>query len=361
MNDKTKIYIMAPSESNTGGVESLHQLAAILNNNHFNAFICYYGKKKLSIDKKFEKYNVKIVSEIEDSKFNILIVPETLINQLYKYSNIQKCIWWLSLDYYLYLFPFIRLHKGLITLKEYSPRISFILAPLLYIPLVISDKLRRRKRTVPIKKDKKKNEYIHFYNCDYIKNYLLEKNIYTSKMKFLCGPIRDEFLSNKNIIKLKKNIVLYNPNKGIKFTKKIIKNVNERKVSIQFIPIKSMLPDQVIKTFQTAKVYIDFGFFPGPERMPREAVSCYCNIITSKEGSAKNNTDIKISESYKIEKKRKNIPLIGDLICELVMNYEAYLSDFEEYRKKVKTQCEEFEIQVVNYFEEIINNNCGDN
>ena len=122
------------------------------------------------------------------------------------------------------------------------------------------------------------------------------------------------------------------------YTKKIIKETAKLRNDIKFVPIENMTPKQIIKLMDSAKLYIDFGQFPGPERIPREAVMRKCNILTSTFGSANNNIDVLIPRSFKIDAKKKNINEIVDKICILLDNYEEYLPLYDAYRKKVITQ-----------------------
>ena len=46
---------------------------------------------------------------------------------------------------------------------------------------------------------------------------------------------------------------------------------------------------QIINIYNKTKVYLDFGYHPGKDRMPREAALFNNCIITNKKGSAKIN------------------------------------------------------------------------
>jgi hypothetical protein len=108
---------------------------------------------------------------------------------------------------------------------------------------------------------------------------------------------------------------------------------------------------QVFDTLRGAKLYIDFGTFPGPERMPREAVSLYCNIITSKKGSAANNVDVPIPRENKFDLTDENVPKVGQLMLQMIENYEDYVSQGDQYREKVYDQIESFDQRIANIFD----------
>ena len=215
--------------------------------------------------------------------------------------------------------------------KEKHPKYK-ILSPLVYLYSLI---IERRGKSFKFGKDK--NEIFHMYNCEYIKEYLMSNGVNEENTKYLCGPIRKEYFE-ENTIK-KENIVIYNPKKGYKYTKKIIKYFEEKdNKNVEFIPIQGMTADEVHNLLKRAKLYMDFGHFPGPERIPREAAISNCCLITSKLGSAKNLVDVPIPSQYKFNTEELNLEEIYDKVEDIMENYTEYLDDFEAYRRKVKEQ-----------------------
>ena len=73
-----KIYVLAPYNFATGGVELAHQLVDIINNNGGNGFIVYVDNgviiKTNDVTPQYKKYNIKIASEIEDKNSNFLVI-----------------------------------------------------------------------------------------------------------------------------------------------------------------------------------------------------------------------------------------------------------------------------------------------
>ena len=116
---------------------------------------------------------------------------------------------------------------------------------------------------------------------------------------------------------IRKNIVLYNPKKGVEFTQKIMDTCPE----FEWIALQNMSHEEMKQTMLTSKVYIDFGNHPGKDRIPREAALCGCCVITGKRGSAKNDVDVKIPPSYKFDDNNENLFLIKRKIqnCLIIM------------------------------------------
>lgn len=194
INNDTVIYVLVPRNVVTGGTESLHQLAYELKKLHSKVFIHYINSQELTIPIKFEKYKIPISKEIVDSEENLLIVPETNTEYLNKVKVIQKCIWWLSLDYYIRQLPrnatyyFCKKHK-----------LPLYLTPLVTQLLRIAGKLKTNIYSF--------NDYnrpvFHLYNCEYVRGFLEGQGVSDENMMYLCGPIGDEYFERK----IEKNII----------------------------------------------------------------------------------------------------------------------------------------------------------
>ena len=127
---KTKIYILAPSNSATGGPECLHQLGYNLKKifNLKNIFMVYLPLNDSNpVHKNYRHYGLKNLRNITDNQNNILIIPEhySFLKFSLKFKKITKVIWWLSIDNYFafkfraenskYLRSFIKIPFNLIS------------------------------------------------------------------------------------------------------------------------------------------------------------------------------------------------------------------------------------------------------
>ena len=136
------------------------------------------------------------------------------------------------------------------------------------------------------------------------------------------------------------NVVVYNPAKATPFMHEIIAACP----GIEWKPIQGMRRAEVINTMRHSKLYVDFGEFPGRERMPREAVLCGCCIITSKIGSAYYYKDF--FHDYKFDSKPGHMWAIIRKIQYVLDHYEECRKDFDLFRimlrddkEKVGAQC----------------------
>ncbi len=345
INSDTKIYILSPYIK-TGGPRTLHQLAKYLKKLGLKVYIIYYihyrESKKPII---YSDCNVDVIDEIEDNFKNILIVPEAHTGQLRKYKKIQKVIWWLSLDYYL-IDSLIK-KSTLYTIKRKN-------LPLFFVPVVFGLKFLIRLFFKPNALNMEEfGDIYHLYNCEYVRHFLLNHGIKETDMEYLCGPIEDSYfqVDKMTLLANKSKLVAFNPAKIDPILLNTLKKELLKKDStIEMIELKNMTKDEVFNVLSRTKVYVDLGFFPGPERIPREAVSLYCNIITSTEGSAANKIDVMIPEKYKFDINKLKIESLIDLIIDMINNFEIYTKDFDDYRLKAKNQKQIFDDNIRKIF-----------
>ena len=327
------IYIVSFNKLVTGGTESLHQLAFELQKRGCQVSMYYLDAPGADTPQKFQKYKIKSVNAIEDLDNNWVVVPESRAEFLKQFYTIKKCIWWLSLDNYLNRYP---IHMTLDMCKRKG--ISCICFPIIWLLLLIKGYLNFNQLKIKeIEKD-----ILHFYNCEYVHEYLINHHINKENILYLCGPLSDEYLQNGIELSEKEDIILYNPQKGYPYTKKVIKMLEKEREDIKIYPIKNMTSKEIIDLMKKSKVYIDFGNFPGPERIPREAVMMGCNIITSMNGSAANEEDVLINKKYKFKTINKNIQDIVNTINELLEHFGEHYPDYDAYREKIVEQKKRF-------------------
>ncbi len=324
----TKIYVACPANTATGGPELLHQLVYELTNLGFDAYMYYYQRtvNKNPVHEAYENYNTKFIDDIEDYENNIFIVPEVKTDLVTNYKNIQKVIWWLSVDNFFKVFN---------STNKLKAAIKKILYKVNIFPM---NRIYRF--------DKKQN-IVHFVQSEYAKQMLKDKGVSNS---FFLGDYLNKFFieqQTKNIDTKKEDIVIYNPKKGIEFTRAIMQEAK----NIKFVPIQNMTREEVASLLSTAKVYIDFGNHPGKDRIPREAVISGCCVITGHDGSAKFYEDVPIGSEFKFDAEIQNIPLVLKKIESCFYDYEVEFKKFENYREMIKNEQSKFIDDIRNIFQ----------
>jgi len=352
ISKETIIYIMAPANIDTGGPKDLHQLGCELKNLGKKVFMYYFPENQTNpVNNNYKIYNLPFVNKIVDNEKNILIVPEinTTIQLSRKYHNIQKVLWWLSLDFFFitkfhdnnskFLRSLIKIPFNLINLLNSLTRN-------LFGNLSLSKYLKFIYLIYPFANIAKVDGInMNLSQSEYQYKVLKTKEINSLLLK---DYIREEYLdaAKKISIKDKKNIICYNPTKSSKFMKKII----EDNSSIKFIPLAGYNIRELIKILSKSKIYMDFGFHPGVDHLPREAGILKNCIITNKEGSAFYQDAVPIGIEFKFDEKRKNLILIKNKIIRIFNNFETEIDFFDNYRKRIKDEKNVFKKQVNDIF-----------
>ena len=340
------IYVACPMNYRTGGVELLYQLVNELKTTlNANAHLFFQGNlRDYHPIPDYQNYQIDPVffDEVGSNFSGIMVIPEVMTYLLARYPLAQKMIWWESVDNYCgggagslcpNFFDSIQTYGFFCTGKRTLKKVANSL---------FSNRAYAKFPTI------KKNACLHLVQSQYAYLYLKQRGIPNEHIKFLSDYINDCFLSETIDVKKKENIVLYNPKKGLSFTKKIISH----NPFITFIPLEGLDNGGMINLFKRAKLYIDFGNHPGRDRMPREAASLMCCIIVGKNGSARNLVDIPIPEKYKFVVKKQNISKISELISEIFEDYSSSINDFSSYRSAIAGQKREFLLQMKSIFEQ---------
>ncbi|MDR2121838.1 MAG: hypothetical protein LBP34_01820 [Flavobacteriaceae bacterium] len=330
ITSQTKIFIICPAGKSTGGPEALHQLCHKLRHVlGYDARMVYIKKKFLRNSKPdvYSVYKTEKAKKIIDNKENILIIPESLTHYIYEYRNIQKVVWWLSVDFY-----------AICMKNRQEKRFKF------YFSKYIQGKKEVKEYLLEDLPD-----VYHWAQSYRSFLYLLDHGIAKEKIKRVCDYMNPLFLERTQrdaSMEKKQNIILYNPKKG----REEIESIKEKCIDYQWIPIRGMTPEQVSDTMRKAKLYIDFGYNPGRDRMLRESTLMKCIIISGKNGSSKYQEDLNIPEAYKFEYSRDIIPKIVTKIHEVITNYERCISDFIQYSQETLEEEKNFEKQLETIF-----------
>ena len=322
----SKVYIQCPANVQTGGPESLHQLASALISLGVRVYIRYSKMEGTTFDPEnpvhdaYKKYHVPYTFKPEDNQQNVFISPETNTLHLYAFKKVRRVIWWMSIDNYL-------------------KNILLIIDECLNAPLS-----KPMRNYFTFHDADKKIE--HWGQSEYVCQFLKLNGV--ANVKTVETHMSQIFLSRASQIDLsmKKNIVAFNPNKGFKITQYLMKFAPY----IDWRPIKDMTPAQVQELLAQAKVYIDFGEFPGRERLPREAAISGCVVITGKRGAAGNDIDINIPDEFKFDLKATPKDIVKK-IHEVFENFAEAYDAQRAFRDKELNAQKNFVAEVIQAFE----------
>lgn len=333
ITNMSKIYVLCPYKTKTGGTELLHQLVHELNKNNHDAHIVYVGvpnNQVGDITTGFECYISNSVSfnTINNSKENILVVPEVFTFDIIdKFNNMQKVIWWLSVD------NFVKNNGFINHLKFWG------------FAKTLSHTIKRLYKLNSIKEISSLGD-IHLCQSHYAIDFLIKSGVAKEKIEYLSDYINEVYLEKEHSINNREDVVLYNPKKGYKFTEKLIKAAPD----LKWVPLINLTTSQVQELVAKSKVYIDFGNHPGKDRFPREAAISGCCIITGKNGSASYYEDVMIDDQFKFDCNEDNISAIVDKVRSCINNYNEYSGYFDRYREMIRNEKNIFSKDVTKIF-----------
>ena len=322
MNKFKKILVVCPSNMSTGGPEALHQLVQHMISLGLNAHIVYFPfGKNAKAPKAYEKYQAP-VHNYEDLAGDMIVFPEIYPMLALRVKNATASLWWLSLDNFLE-------RKNTNAIRDTYHLVRSI--------------VRGKK---PLFGAKSLRKLVHLSQTEHATQYLRSCGIQPIP---LIDSINEAFL-NYNYLKYKnkkQNIILYNPTKGKKVTQNLIKQFPQ----YSFMPLVGYSPEKMSELLFSAKIYIDFGHHPGRDRMPREAAIHGCCIITGVLGSAGNDIDLPIPNSYKLNPEDPNFYLLfGALVQSMQTEFNHHFEIFEPYRHYLVSEPAIFKQQIADYF-----------
>jgi len=309
-----QVLVVCPAKFATGGTEALHYFTNQLNQiDGVDAYMWYWGDTSGDpCADAFKGYGCKYVKELPDDFDGVIVFPEIWANETLRHTGCTRAIWWLGIDAYAnWTAPgecgaFLD-DDSIIHLAQSEYALDFL-------------------RKVGCKQIFKLDDIV---NPDYYADYQEET---------------------------RNNVVLYNPAKATQFMAKIIAACP----GVEFKPITNMTRAQVIDTMRHSKLYIDFGEFPGRERMPREAALCGCCLITSKIGAAAYLKDF--AHDYKYDMKDGHVWAIVRKIRYVLDNYDECKKDFDTFRDSLREDIQRIPKQVkqiTGVFNEVQHNHSG--
>ncbi len=302
-----RVFISCPANTVTGGPELLHQFSAVLTALGVENYMWYYGEYSANgpTPERYAKYGVKYVSTYVDAPDSVLVLPEVRIHYADFCKKGKAMIWWLSVDNYITAYRNV-MKEGQIDVFD----------------------LKNRPNVV------------HFVQSFYAKQFLTHA-MGIAESYFLTDYINDDILAigrEKRTAYERQNICLYNPKKGYENLAPIIEQCRE---DIEWIPLKGFTPAQMADMMCKAKVYIDFGAHPGKDRIPREAATCGCLVMTNTLGSALFAQDVPIPQEYKIQD-MTDVNGVLESLYDLVDHYHEKVGEYEMYRLKIAGEKEGF-------------------
>lgn len=328
-----KIFVLYHRGLRTGGPEALHQLVSTLRGLGEEAFLVAHpatvGNERVA---QYDAYDAPEADAIVDAPENIVVVPETYIEDVFAYKHARKMIWWLSIDNSL-TFMAERLWNR-------SPS-----GPFEKIRQTIVPFLRMWKNGDAPVQLRQRHDIVHLVQSSYAWSFIASRlntvpsllSDFTPHAEF--GPA-DEAKRNPNL-------VTYNPAKGAHVIEAVKKIVDP---SIQWLPIQGMTRSEVVSALQTCGVYLDLGHHPGKDRMPREAALSGALTVVARRGSGAYFADVPIPWEHKIMPDDAEVSATAAALPHLMGNLAEEVRKQDRYRAAIKSEQDRFRREVEDIF-----------
>jgi hypothetical protein len=302
-----RVFVLCPAGVVTGGPEALHQLHDAGERLGFDMQMVYDPPEHADpVPQVFKMYRPRIARAVPDQADCAVIAPETQTLALAAYQHAVRVVWWLSVDNF----------TGPQALAELNLPSPIRCAPEAMLFGAAGG-------------------CVHWAQSEYAQRFVASKGCTAHSVT---DYIRDEIIeaATATAQTVKRNIVAFNPKKGLAFTRELMA---ASPPDIQWVPIIHMTPRQVSELLGQAKVYVDFGAHPGRDRIPREAALCGCVVITGTQGSAGNDIDLPIPAAFKIDERLPMaVPLILHRIQQCMQDHPQALARLEPYRQTIRQQ-----------------------
>lgn len=270
-NSIKRVVIVCPAYLKSGGPENLCQIYAALQTLNFEIYVLWVDNTdnvfkeykdgvwylchqdiNLATDIYVQNYGVNYLScDVPLDEKTFVIVPEIWSDYIYFFENAKKGISWLSIGY-----------------------INVDRCAEILLPLIEQKKLDHL-------------DCVHLSQAPWIQKVLH----YWGAKSFLLGDyISRPYFSGSKTHK-SPNSIAYFPRKGGNLAAKFI----EQYPDFYFIRLEKLNQLGMLWALDSARIYIDFGDFPGKDRIPREAILRNCIIFIHNKGCA---TDV---ESFPID------------------------------------------------------------
>ena len=299
----TKIFVLCPAQGVSGGPEALHQLVDKLRKFGHEAYIIYLPSMANPSPQEYQIYNIKYAAAeaIIDSPEDILIVPEVWPHLLKLCPHIQKGIWWLS--------------------AHNSPNKS----------------VKQFRFNLP-----ENREVVHMAQSRYAEHFLFSQG--ARYIHPLTDYLNRLHFSDPNISQRKNQILFSTKGRGMVEKLKLVEP------GIKWVALENMSSADVRALMASSKVYADFGYHPGKDRMPREAAANGCCVVVGMRGAAAFHQDVSIPNAYRFDTDQFDMVRVILTVEDCMLNYEERIKDFDNYIRIIEMNEEQFEVEVKQVF-----------
>lgn len=282
-----KIFVVYPRGVRTGGPEALHQLVSTLRGLGQDAYLVPRPGTETGVRvPAYEHYDAPEAATIEDNAGNAVVTSEYVMKYLGTIKNATRFCWWLSIDNS----PIFKDERRSLGIWE-SPRER--VSQRAKYKTISNIKAARRALTGG---SQLLGNINHLAQSHYAWSYLYSQLNILSTMVSDFTPLETVRSVKQLPIAERGMTIAFNPKKAARITELLM----DRLPTATYLPLSGMTSLEVAETLAVSAVYLDLGYHPGKDRMPREAAMCGAVTLVARRGSGAFDADVPIPWEHKI-------------------------------------------------------------
>jgi hypothetical protein len=259
----------------TGGPEAIHQFSQSLNAIGVDCYVAHVGGKQevqLAADriilktpphegmaKYYEAYGPRFLREIALDAQTLVVLPEVLARHHRALTRCGVAIWWLSVD---------NAYRRLKSVAGLDPEAEL--------------------RQIFARPD-----LIHFYQSAYARDWLRDGG--AERIYDLGDYTSPLFTTEMATAPSPQPTVSYNGSKGAEQAAAFFAEAPQ----FEALALRGFSKPELREIFRERMLYVDFGGFPGKDRLPREAAAAGCIVFVHRVGAAAIYEDVPLHDMFK--------------------------------------------------------------
>lgn len=287
-------------------------LAGELRQLGINAYLSYFPSRSgTSIPDAYRHYGA-VLGAFTDTPDSAVIVPEIYTIPALGLKSQRRFVWWLSLsNFYGW--------KGDSVFRDAFRSIRTLV---------------RGRRPFGVQS---LSGLTHLSQSDTVSCHLEARRISSFP---LCDFVNPVFLVPPRAVHQRHNVILFNESKSAR----PVSQLQREYPHLAFRGLQGLSALDLRDVYRSSKLFVDFGPHPGRDRMPREAVSQGCTLITGLKGTAANSKDVPIPLRYKLDQTSRAFSRqFGEVSSEILSSYQSIFErDFASFQTLTLAERESF-------------------
>lgn len=320
-----RIHVYYPRGARSGGPEALHQLVDSLRRQGQDAYLApIAGTEDAERVAEYAHYDAP-EAEVQDVAGAAVVLPEVWFTSLAVFEHATPFCWWLSIDNAPVFSADWQFRDPWRPVTRQTPPTE---SPLLDLALA------RRVH--------------HLTQSHYAWSYLFTR-------LGTCGSMLSDHTDPAPYDALelpppgdRGRTVAYNPVKADLVTEVLAGLLPD----VTFVPLAGMTRPELAASLAHSAIYLDLGFHPGKDRMPREAALAGATVVVARRGAGAYHADTPLPAEHRLLPTEDMVERAADVVRAILADPDTHLALQKDYREQVRTEKDRFDEQVRRIFVE---------